>query len=316
LPAQSRLKNITETPAWAFIFSAGDQPMSMKVLVTGGSGYLGYHLLLVAARYFDLFASYRGSKPNLAAGKPIFLDLTRQHDVYRDIYRLRPEAIIHAAAVNPGQGDEDLMMTINSEGSRVVARAAAAVGARLVHISTDVVHDGRHAPYDDDAPPNPINAYGRSKAAAELVVMEECPLAALVRTSLIYGLDIMDRGTAGFKAKVDQGEALALFTDVIRQPVWVNSLVDVLIKLVNSEFSGLLNVAGQQPVTRECFGKKLLAYWQVDTGRNLTSGRAADISNTIPLDLRLTTDRVKALLHVPLPGVDAVLKSHARGSKE
>jgi dTDP-4-dehydrorhamnose reductase len=122
----------------------------------------------------------------------------------------------------------------------------------------------------------------------------------------------MDRGTAGFKAKLGQGETLALFTDVIRQPVWVDSLVDVLIKLVNSEFSGLLNVAGQQPITRERFGKKLLAYWQVDTGRNLTSGRAADISNTIPLDLRLTTDRVKALFQIPLPGIDAVLKSHSR----
>jgi dTDP-4-dehydrorhamnose reductase len=285
--------------------------MPKKVLVTGGSGYLGYHLLPVAARYFDLFATYRGLRRDLSAGKPMFLDLTNQDVVYRDVFRLRPDAIIHAAAVNPGQGDEDMMMKINAECSRVVARAATAVGARLIHLSTDMVHDGRQAPYADDAPPNPLNAYGRSKAAAESAVAEECPSAVIVRTSLIYGLDIIDRGTAGFKAKLARGEPLALFTDVIRQPVWVNSLVDTLVKLVNSDFSGLLNVAGRQPITRERFGKKMLAYWHVDTGHNLTSGRAADISDTIPLDLRLILDRVTALLQVPLPGVDTVLKEHA-----
>lgn len=285
--------------------------MPKKVLVTGGSGYLGYHLLPVAARYFDLFATYRGPRPNLVTGKSIFLDLTNQSDARRVIFRLRPEAIIHAAAVNPGQGDEGLMMKINAEGSRAVAQAAAAVGARLVHISTDVVHNGRRAPYDDDATPDPLNAYGRSKAAAEAAVMEECPSAVIVRTSLIYGLDIMDRGTAGFKEKLARGETLVLFADVIRQPIWVNSLVDALVRLVNLEFSGLLNVAGRQAVTRESFGKKLLAFWQVDTRHNVASGRAVGMSNTIPLDLRLTTDRAEALLQIPLPGIDTVLKNHA-----
>lgn len=279
-----------------------------KLLVTGGSGYLGQHLLPAAANTFDLYVTtYAAPVP---VGKSVFLDLTDRADVERVIIEIQPDAIIHAAAVNPGQGSERQMRRVNVEGSRWVAQTAAEIDARLVCVSTDVVHDGRHAPYSDDAPASPLNAYGRSKATAEQIVLKECPAAVVVRTSLIYGLKIMDRGTAGFVKRLNAGEELMLFDDVIRQPVWVESLVAGLLKLVNLDYAGLLNVAGRQPLTREEFGRKMLNWWGVETAGQLTSGRAADISNTIPLDLRLTVDKAESLLGMRLPGVDEVLASH------
>jgi len=277
------------------------------ILVTGGSGYLGRHLCARASKTYTVSTTYRTHPNEIEVGDPVQLELTDRDAVLRLVQDLAPSAIIHTAAINPGQGDERAMRQANIEGSRYVAEAAVGVGARLVHVSTDVVHDGRHAPYADDAPPSPLNAYGRSKAAAEAVVAEIDPQAAIVRTSLIYGLDEMDRGTAGFVERLKKGEPLVLFNDVIRQPVWVENLAEALLKLTETDFAGILNVAGRQAMTREEFGRRMLDWWQIDPGDLLSSGRAADISDTIPLDLRMSVTRAEQLLQMDLLGVDEVL---------
>jgi len=275
------------------------------LLITGGSGYLGRHLIVPAARLFTVYATYRTHGNEIKTGYPVQLDLTDRAAVLNLISDLAPQAIIHTAAANPGAGQD--MMAINAEGARYVAEGAVEVGARLIHVSSDVVHGGDRAPYDDDVPPSPINEYGRSKAAAEAAVVEVAPGAAIVRTSLIYGLEEMDRGTESFVQHLATGEPLVLFNDVIRQPVWVDTLVLALLKLANLDFAGTLNVAGRQTLTREEFGRRLLAWWQLDQIGELQSGRAADVSPTIPLDLRLSVAWAERLLKMTFPGVDEVL---------
>jgi len=117
----------------------------------------------------------------------------------------------------------------------------------------------------------------------------------------------MDRGTEGFVARLNAGEKLVLFNDVIRQPVWVDTLAGALLKLVNLDFSGTLNVAGQQALNREDFARRMLRWWGVDAQDNIESGNAASISSTIPLDLRLSVSEAEQLLQTPLPGVDEVI---------
>jgi dTDP-4-dehydrorhamnose reductase len=275
------------------------------LLITGAFGYLGRRVASLAAQRGRVHAASH----HRSGSDGIVLDVTDHDGVLETVERLAPTAIIHTAAVNPGQGDEDAMWRVNAEGSGYVAEAARTVGARLVAVSTDVVHDGRAAPYDDDAPPSPLNAYGRSKAAGEDAVRSADPTAAIVRPSLIYGLDEMDRGTAGFVERIARGEPQTLFSDVIRNPVWVETLAEALIRLIDVDYMGTLNVAGSQSLTREEFGRRMLAYWGIDDKGLVGAGRAADISDTIPLDLRLHTDRAEALLGMAFPGVDRVLTS-------
>lgn len=284
--------------------------MSQQILlITGGSGYLGRHLTAKAVDSFQVYTTYTRHPDQIKAGQAMPLVLTRRDDVLRLVGDLSPQAIIHAAAVNPGQGDDETMRQVNALGSRYVAEAAVAVGARLVHVSSDMVHDGKNAPYTDDAPPSPLSGYGRSKAEAEAAVAEIDPTAAIVRTSLIYGLAEMDRGTEGFVARLRAGQPLVLFSDSIRQPVWVESLAGALLKLATekADFAGLLNVAGRQVLSREEFGRRMLQWWRIDPGDLLQSGRAAEVSATIPLDLRLSVSKAEQILQMRLPGVDEVL---------
>ncbi len=280
-----------------------------KILVTGGSGYLGQHLCQLAEKHGVLFTTYRTHPKNIITGEAYALDITDADAVLALVKKLSPDAIIHTAAANFEQ-DESQMMAINRDGSRHIATAAHAIGARLVHVSTDVVHAGTHAPYPADAPPSPVTPYGKSKAAAETAVRTACPDVAIVRTSLIYGLQQMDRGTAGFVKRLNAGETLTLFQDQIRQPVWIETLSQALLKLAldKTEIGGVLNVVGRQILSREAFGRRLLKWWGIDAPDRIETGFAADLTYPSSLDLRLEITDSEQKLGMTFYGVDEVLQ--------
>ena len=198
------------------------------------------------------------------------------------------------------------MWAVNFEATQSLARIAGELGIRMVFISTDIVHNGSDAPYADDAIADPLNAYGRSKAAGEEATLANCKNAIVARTSLIYGLEQIDRGTAGFIKKLAAGEALTLFQDVLRQPVWIDSLCRAigLLAFERTVETGTINLAGDQVMSRADFALKMLRHWGVNSDNiNLTSGRSIE---GLPLDCTLQLERATGL-GIDLPGVDAVL---------
>lgn len=238
------------------------------------------------------------------------VDLLEPSTLAAAVRTTRPDAVLHAAAANPGR-PPDTFDVVNRGASAALAEICAALGIRLVHVSTDSVLDGRSAPYADGVPACPINAYGASKAAAEAAVLAACPDAVVVRTSLIYGLHQPDRGTAGFVAALRAGRRVGLFCDVMRQPVWVEALARGLLRLATDleGEAGVMNLAGGQVLDRASFTRSMLRYWEVDPSRwggGLDELRAANRFDDVPLDLRLTLGRARAL-GLAIPGVDEVL---------
>ena len=281
--------------------------MRERVLLCGAGGYLGRRVSLRAARSFEVFSGFSAHPERVVAGQPIPLDFRDLEGAAETLRSLRPRVIINASAINPG-GPEDEMEGVNHLGPRNLAPLARDLKARWIQVSTDVVHDGRRAPYTDDTPPSPIGMYARSKAAAERALLEEIEDVAVVRTSLIYSLEEMDRGTAGFASRLAAGEPLRLFTDVLRQPVWVETLATALVELATSDYCGFLNVAGDEVLSREAFGRRMLEFWGVRELDSIEPVRAAELGLEVPLDLRLRLDRAREALRCPLPGVSEVIE--------
>ncbi len=277
-----------------------------KILITGASGYLAHRLLVIAAAFGEVIgvARQRGSVHQTVQAESV--DLTDNVATDQLIKRIRPDVIIHAAASNPG-ADESQMEAVNHRASATIAAAAARVGSRLVMVSTDVVHNGTEAPYADEAVASPINTYGRTKALGEQAVLAVKPDAVIVRTSLIYGLEQMDRGTQGFVDRLLRGEPLVLFHDVLRQPVWIDSLSNTLCLLAckHTDVSGVMNVVGSEVISRAQFARVMLAHWSIDTVDMITERSGHGIDG-LPMDLRSDCARAQALA-IPLPGVAEVV---------
>lgn len=272
----------------------------MRLLITGGGGYLGRDLVRRAAASHALAYTWFRHDP-LASPQGRQLDLRDATAVSALVAAFQPQVILHTAGSNRGA---DLHGAI-VDGTRHVVAAAAAVGARLIHLSTDSIFDGlAGAPYAETAPPSPVNAYGRAKAAAEQIV-HLYPNHVIVRTSLIYGLDEMDHGTAWMADALLAGQPVTLFTNQHRNPVWRPSLSQACLELVRSPFTGVLNVAGRQELTRAEFSLKLLDWWGIAPRDTLTLAPSA--AGSWPLDCRLDLRRAAAVLKTELPGVDLVL---------
>jgi dTDP-4-dehydrorhamnose reductase len=202
------------------------------------------------------------------------------------------------------------MWAVNATGAQHVAVAAQAVGARLIHISTDVIFNGEtETPYTEADPPDPITPYGASKAEAERLVLEAHPKALLVRTSLIYGFTPVDRHTQ-FILDIAEGRSSArLFRDEYRCPVFVGDLAGALLELAANTCQGVsnvINVAGEESLSRHEFGQRLAAHYGHDPSR-LPSGLSSETPGRRPRNCLLDIRPAQRILHTPLRGVTQVL---------
>lgn len=281
-----------------------------RLLITGGSGYLGGWLMpTAAAQGWEVHGTYWSQPFTSSAGTAHQLDLTQPRAVGALLDQLQPAAIIHTACSNRDAGN----LTSIEPAAQALALAAQQRGTRLVHVSTDLVFDGEHAPYADDSPPLPKGAYGRAKAAAEATVAARCPTAAIARPSLIWCLDPLDRQTTWLVEGMRRGERVTLFTDEFRCPVYLPDLARALMELAaRTDLSGAFNLGGAQALNRWDFGLRLLQALGLPREGNVLPGTVAASGLERARDLTLTGARARQVLETPLRGVDEVLAEGPR----
>lgn len=281
-----------------------------RLLVTGGTGFLGGELLRQALPAgYAVAATYFSQEPPARDGVTWApLDVRDSFAVEELVDRLRPDVVIHTAFLQNGPE----VMAITGEGAGNVARASAAAGARLIHMSSDVIFDGEgEGAYTEADPPAPISPYGEAKARAEELVAAADPAAAIVRTSLIYGFDPVDRQTQ-FALDVAAGRrADRLFVDEYRCPIYVVDLAAALLELAALPYAGVLHVAGAERVSRHELGMLLAQACGLDPS-GIPAARSAESLVPRPRNCALAVDRARALLTTRLRGVRQVLADLGR----
>lgn len=156
----------------------------------------------------------------------------------------KPSAIIHTAYRR-----DDRPSIVDA--SQHIVGAALAVGARLVHVSSDAVFAGRPEAYTELDDPSPVHDYGRDKADAERAVATADPSAVIVRTSLIYGTDQLSGHEQAVLDAVSGDSDMSFFTDEIRSPVLAGDLAAALVDLAReSEITGVLHLGGPDALSR------------------------------------------------------------------
>ena len=266
----------------------------VNLLVVGGSGFLGLRITRLA-----LLAGHRVTATCHASAPPDVdadwrrLDIRCRDDITALARRARPDAVINAAY---RQSD----WATTADGGAHVALAAAAAGARLVHVSSDVVFSGSAPSYDETSPPDPVTPYGGAKAAAETAVKATAPDAVIARTSLIIG-DGDSKHERLVHALAAGAAPGVLYTDEVRCPVHVTDLAAALLELAAAPPAGTCHVTGPDAVSRHELGLLIAARDGLDPSA-LPGGPRPAARFPGPLDLRLDSTRTQARLGTRLRG--------------
>ena len=180
------------------------------------------------------------------------------------IFSLRPQVIYICAAytwVDGCEHDELKAFNINSFAPKQLAEEAQKVGAKVVYFSSDYIFDGSDGPYHESCSPNPINVYGRSKYEGEKLVLEACPEALILRTTIVYGPE--EQGKNFVYQLVDslqQGKEFWCAEDQIGTPTYNRDLVRMTLGLLRVNAKGVYNCVGKEVFDRYSFACECAAF--------------------------------------------------------
>lgn len=242
-----------------------------RVFVTGATGLLGRWVMAIGGE--------RGRAMVAIDGPSRGVDLGDARAADGALSALaRGDVVVHTAAmaaIGDCAKDPAAAKRANVDATANVAALCRARGARLVHVSTDLVFDGEAAPYAEEATPRPLSVYGATKRDAERVVLTSQD-AIVVRVALLFGPSLGPLGAAppgapdgptprrGFfdmqLATIRRRGALTLFDDEWRTPLSFASAAEGLLAIASRNVDGLLHLGGPERMSRLAMGERLLRF--------------------------------------------------------
>ena len=273
----------------------------MRLLVTGAGGMLGRDLVAAArAHGHECVGLARGA-----------LDVTDPSAVQAALGDAAPEVIVNCAAwtdVDGAESDEAAALAVNGAGAGNLARAALALGARVVQVSTDYVFDGTATrPYVESDPTAPLSAYGRTKLAGEHEVLAASPEHAVVRTAWLFGA-----GGANFVATMlglaaGGRDEVAVVTDQIGCPTFTGHLAEKLLEVAAEGRTGILHAAASGHCSRNEFARAIFAAAGYDVRVTATTSASQARAAARPAWSVLASERDRRPLPPWADGLDAYL---------
>jgi dTDP-4-dehydrorhamnose reductase len=286
----------------------------MRIVMTGASGQLGTYLLDRLNGGGHEIHAWSGSQPGRRGGIGLDrVDVTSEDQLAAALAAADPEVLIHLAAISSAEAvrrDPDRARAVNIEATRRLAAWAARHDRRFLFTSTDLVFDGSKSWYREEQPAEPILEYGRTKRAAESFAIA-VPRGLVARLSLLYGPARSDK--PGFFDRAialwQQGKPQAFFEDEFRTPLDYATAAEVLLRLAESETTGVIHVGGTERLSRfELMRRGALALGIDPTLVQRNHRADLNLPEPRPADVSLDTTRLARILpDLVRPSVAAAL---------
>ena len=228
----------------------------MKIAVIGADGQLGT----------DVVKAFHGNGDEVASLTHSDIELTNRDLSAGRLTALRPNIIINTAAmhhVDKCEQDPEKAFAVNGLGAKNLALVAGAIGAKLMHVSTDYVFDGeKRTPYEESDAPRPLNAYGNSKLSGEYFVRSTVKEHFVLRTSGIYGKSpCRAKGGLNFielmlKLARERGE-VRVVDDEFVSPTSTRDIARQMVALSHSEYYGLYHATAEGSCSWNAFAREI-----------------------------------------------------------
>ena len=268
-----------------------------KLLVTGASGFLGWHIVQRLKTTWETYGIFLKHAVKTSGCTFMRCDLTRYADVKGLFGRIRPDAVIHAAAMsdpNYCQQNQPETDKINLDAAELIAGLCAEHEIPCLFTSSDLVFDGLQPPYCEIDPVSPINYYGEQKVLAEQAMRKRYPRTVICRMPLMFG----DSGPAMTKSlqpmlkAMASGVALNLFVDEYRTPISGRDAAAGLV-IALERMPDILHLGGGERVSRYEFGRMVAGTFNLSNAV-LTPRRLADHDMPAPRPPDISFDSSKA----------------------
>lgn len=235
---------------------------ALKMLITGASGLSGSKIAELAIKQGHLiYSGFNEHEPPF--GNPVKLNITNKDAVDKTLEHLKPDTVIHAAAltnVDKCETNKELAWKINYEGTLNIAKATNKTGSFLIYFSTDYIFDGKKGLYHEEDPPNPINHYGYTKLKGEEAVKEYGGEWTICRPSVIYGTRPAT-GKVNFALwvleKLRKYEEIKVLTDQYVSPTLNTNLATMILEVAERKLCGVYHLAGASRISRFKFAQML-----------------------------------------------------------
>lgn len=217
---------------------------------------LGGNIISSISGKYETFGTYR-QFPNKNADHQIKLDLTDEKNINAAVKAADSEFIIHcAAATNVDFCEENyaLARTVNALSIKSLIESAGPK-TRFIYVSTDAVFDGKSGNYSENDLPSPVNNYARTKLEGEWLVEQFCSNYVIIRTNMFGWNQVHGESFAEWIiANLSKKNPIKMFTDVIFSPISAFTLSKIVIKLLDSDFVGRLNIGCSAGISKYKFG--------------------------------------------------------------
>lgn len=287
-----------------------------RLLITGGSGLLGLNWAICMRDQFQVVLGLHEQRVNLAGTESLTLDFADEKLLAQQINDFSPQVIVHAAGltnIERCEQDKTLAEAVNALAAEKIARIAATLKISLIHISTDHLFSGDKSFYREDDTPNPQNAYAKTKALAESLVLAEHPDALVIRTNFFgWGHTKRQSFSDWIIYNLRLSKPLTLFEDVFFTPILADTLAVAAHELLEKGAKGIFNVVGDERLSKYTFA--LLVCQQFNLPQSLLEpNKISQMPSLVtrPLDMSLSNDKSQKWLGRKLGFVSGFLKQLA-----
>lgn len=232
----------------------------MKFLVTGAAGLVGSQVLKdLTDLNHQVYSSYHDTKPE--GGIATKLDLINQNDIISVLDKIKPDRIIHLAAitnVDLCEKEKDLATKINEKATEIIAKHAAKQNTFFVYVSTDYIFDGINGMKKENDVPNPLGFYGKSKLAGELALNNLASSYSIARTSTPFGIHKIKKSfPLWVKKNLEEKKEISVLTNQFTSPTYVPNLSKMLIEVATRQITGIVHLAGATRISRYQFAEMI-----------------------------------------------------------
>ena len=280
-----------------------------RVLFTGGSGLLAINWAMAISSRFNVALGIHRNSVVIAGCEHYQIDLESVEKFVSALKIIKPNIVVHTVgltSVERCEAEPELAFHVNVAIAEVVAKACFQQRIKLVHISSDHIFIGNETFLTESQPLAPVNIYGETKAEAEKLVLTNHPEALVIRTNFFgwgtsYRKSFSDFIIEGLRT----GKQLVLFDDVYYTPILIETLATAAHDIVEREIGGVLNIVGDERISKYEFGIKLAYKFGLDCNL-IKRGKIGEVFDLVrrPKDMSLSNQKVCKILGRRLGDVD------------